>query len=102
MSTERPTGGIPGFIRYPLYPGLEIQHAVQGIARDLLAAGMLRADTAGYRLVLSVHDEALAEERVGHRDLDEFAAVMCMLPAWAGGLPVTGSAWRGPRYHKHD
>jgi DNA polymerase len=102
MSTERPKGGMPGFIRYPLYPGLEIQHAVQATARDLLAAGMLRVDQAGYRLVLSVHDEALAEERTGARDIDEFVTLMCALPGWARGLPVVGDAWRGPRYHKHD
>ena len=39
------------------YAGMWTENIVSGIARDLLAAAMLRVEAAGYPIVLHVHDE---------------------------------------------
>ena len=87
------------FTRYPLYPGLGIQHATQATARDLLANGMMNADR-DFPIVLTVHDELLAEVEPGAPPLSEFLETICKLPPWASGLPLVADGWAGPRYHK--
>jgi DNA polymerase len=88
------------FVRYALYPGLTVQHAVQATARDLMAAGMLRAEAHGYPIVLTVHDEVLAEMAHGEGDLEEFKRLLCVPQQWTTGLPIAASGWEGPRFRK--
>ena len=83
-----------------LYGGLQCENIVQATARDLLAAGMLRLEAAGYPLVLTVHDEDIAEVADGVGSVDQFAAIMEHLPNWAAGLPVAVKAWEDERYVK--
>ena len=45
------------------YAGPWTENIVSGIARDLLAAAMLRVEAAGYPIVLHVHDELAAKCR---------------------------------------
>jgi DNA polymerase bacteriophage-type len=91
------------FVRYPLYPGLGIQHATQATARDLLGNGMLNAEAEGFPIVLTVHDEAIAEIEVEHvtpESLNAFLSSLCRLPDWGKGIPLIAEGWIGPRYHK--
>jgi DNA polymerase len=85
---------------HALYGGLQCENIVQAVARDILAHGMLKVEAAGYPLVLTVHDENIAEVPNHIGSVDEFAALMESLPTWAQGLPVAVKAWEDKRYVK--
>jgi len=84
--------------RRSLYGGLQTENVVQAIARDVMAEAMLRVEQAGYDVVLTVHDEILAEAESG--TLDDFCDLMRTLPEWADGLQVDVEGWEGERYRK--
>lgn len=77
---------------------LIVHNCVQAISRDILAEAMLRVEHAGYPVILTVHDEIVAERAGG--DLDEFRAIVEERPAWASDFPIVAKAWRGDRYKK--
>ena len=73
----------------------------QAVARDVLASSMPVIENAGYEIVLTVHDEIIAEAP----DRDEFnaghmAALMSDTPAWADGLPLAAAGFDCYRYRK--
>ena len=87
----------------PQRPGHLCRHVDRkhrlGIARDLLAAAMLRVEAAGYPIVLHVHDEIVAEVPSASA-AEEFTCLMTRKPTWALELPIAASAWTGSRYCK--
>jgi len=86
--------------RFALYPGLHVQNAVQAIARDLMANGMLNVEAADYPVILTVHDEALSEVPAGFGSVEEYERLLCAQPAVYNGLPITAAGWRGRSYRK--
>lgn len=86
--------------RFTMSPMILIENPVQAIARDLMAHGLLKAESAGYPPVGTVHDEGVAEVPVGFGSLAEYERLLCDLPPWGAGLPVVASGWRGARYRK--
>jgi DNA polymerase len=82
------------------YGGLWTENIVSGMCRDLLAAAMLRLEAAGYKIVLHVHDECIAEAPEDFGSIEEFTRLMIASPAWALGLPIAAKAWTGPRFSK--
>jgi DNA polymerase bacteriophage-type len=86
--------------RFALYGGLLTENCVQAVARDLMAYGMLQVEDAGFPVVMTVHDEAVADVPEGHGTLAEFERLLCALPDWAAGLPVVASGWEKHRYCK--
>jgi hypothetical protein len=76
------------------------ENVVQAVARDLLAAAMLRLEAAGYPIVLHVHDEAVAEAPENFGGIDDFLRLMTTPPAWAADLPVAAKAWTRACYAK--
>ena len=79
------------------YGGKLCQNATQAVARDLLAAGLLGLDAAGFNPILTVHDEVLCET---DRDPAEAVRIMTRTPPWATGLPIAAKAFTGRRYLK--
>lgn len=86
--------------RSHLYGGLLAENDTQAIARDLLVNGMRKAEAAGYPIIAHVYDEMIAEVPRGSGDLAAFEKLICELPEWAAGLPLTAGGWRGKRYRK--
>ena len=85
------------WIRLQIHGGVLAENVTQGFCRDLLAAGMLRAERAGWKIVLHVHDEAGAEDG---RPLADFERILSQVPSWAQGMPLEAKGWQGERYRK--
>lgn len=78
-----------------------VENLSQSVACDLLSEGLLRLDRAGYKTVLTVHDEAITEAP----DTDEFSfermeRLMATVPAWAEDLPLVAAGFEAYRYRK--
>jgi len=80
------------------YGGALVENITQAIARDVMANGMLNVTKTGYELILTIHDELVAE--ANSLTVDQFVDRMCELPAWAKGLPIAAEGWSGDRYRK--
>lgn len=79
--------------RLKTYGGKLAENITQAASRDVLAANMPAIEAAGYRIVLSVHDENITEAN----DTDEFTpgklvSLMANNPPWSKGTP--GSKFR--------
>jgi DNA polymerase len=82
------------------YGGLWTENVIQAVSRDLLAAAMLRLETAGYHIVLHVHDEIVAEVPIDFGSLEGFQHLITTLPTWADGLPIAAKVRAGARFSK--
>jgi DNA polymerase len=90
------------FERFVLSRVILTENAVQGIAADVMLAGLEQCDRAKFEPVLSVHDELVCEPPP---ELAEEAAVRMgwLLTAplpWSKGLPLAVKIWKGERYMK--
>lgn len=83
-----------------LYGGKIAENIVQAICRDLLCHAMLNLEERGYRVVGSVHDEIICEVPDGFGSIEEMCAIMCELPKWAEGFPISAEGKEGVRYGK--
>lgn len=84
------------------YGGYWTENAVQAIARDLLASAILRVNPPGapvYPIIMTVHDEIVSETEMD-ASLDDFSAMMKVVPKWAEGCPIDVESWEGERYRK--
>ena len=86
--------------RHYTYGGHLTENVVQAMARDLIAGATLRLNAAGYRPLLTVHDEVICEPPEGHGTMEEFLSILTHVPKWAEGLPIAADGWEGQRYRK--
>lgn len=83
------------------YGGRLTENCCQAVARDIMAEAMLRIESAGWELVLSVHDELVAErDTFNGKTHEEFLSLMKVVPAWAQGFPIAVAGYSGSRYKK--
>ena len=54
----------------------------------------------GYRVIASVHDEIVCEMPIGRGSAEEMLEVMCDVPDWAKGFPISAEAKEATRYGK--
>ena len=78
--------------------GTLVENVVQGTARDLLAAAIIRAEARGWRVVFHCHDELIIEAPEDSISEQEVLALLLEAPAWADGLPLGGKVHSGPIY----
>jgi len=88
-------------IRSSTYGGDIFQSAVQGSARDIMALAQLRAEAAGYTPLFTVHDELASEVPEGPlADVKPYEQLLCDLPDWAAGLPLSAEGYLASRFRK--
>lgn len=77
------------------------ENLTQAVARDVLASTMQNIEDAGYKIVLSVHDELITEtpdtDDYNNIELSKF---MATAPKWAEGLPLAAAGFDSYRYKK--
>jgi DNA polymerase bacteriophage-type len=88
------------WVRTSIWGGTLTNHIVQGIARDLMVRAMFAMERAGYRIVLTIHDEILSERKKGLGRLKGYLKLMTELPEWAAGCPIAAEGWINSRYRK--
>lgn len=86
------------WVRQRTYGGKLVENACQAVARDVLAASMAPAEAAGFEIVLTVHDEIVAETTNGTGE--GLARIMAAPPPWADGLPLNAEGETLQRYRK--
>jgi DNA polymerase len=78
--------------------GTLVENVVQGCARDLLAAALLRFEARGLPVVFHCHDEVVIEVPEDTVSEQEVLAILLDSPNWAAGLPLGGKVHSGPLY----
>jgi DNA polymerase len=86
--------------RIRTYGGKLVENVVQAIARDFMADAMLRVESAGYPIVMTVHDEVVAERKLWEGTLAEFEAIVAEVPGWGRGCPINVEGFEARRYKK--
>jgi DNA polymerase len=61
---------------------------------------MLKAEERYGNLIGHTHDELFLEVRRGFNGLEEFEELICDLPAWTAGLPMSAEGFVSKRYRK--
>jgi DNA polymerase len=82
------------------FGGKLTENIVQGISRDLIADAMIALEKENYPVIASVHDEVICELPIGFGTQEEMKSIMCRVPHWATGFPISAEAKEGIRYGK--
>jgi len=95
------TKGPMGWHRFDTYAGRLFENIVQATARDVQALAMVRAEQAGYPVVMHTHDELTTEVP----DRPEYSVaglseVMTQRPEWARDWPIKAAGWEDYLYQK--
>lgn len=77
-----------------------VENIVQAIARDCLAAAMIRLDRQGFKIVMHVHDEVVIEAPEADDCLEEVCRIMGEDLPWAPGLPLPAAGYETYYYLK--
>lgn len=88
--------------RIESHGGKFFENIVQGIAREILKKGMLRADKAGFDLRAHVHDELVALIKRGDNYFTHhfLAELMAKENDWCPDLPLGAEGYVAPFYRK--
>lgn len=85
------------------YGGSLVENITQAVARDCLCDAMRRIYTAGYPILMHIHDEIVSEatDINAANVLDKMNSVMKVAPVWAKDLPLKGDGYIS-KYYKKD
>jgi DNA polymerase bacteriophage-type len=77
------------------------ENVVQAVCRDILAHGMIEADRRGFDIVLTCHDEIVAEvPENGELGVKELIEAMVVVPDWADGFLIDAAGFETDFYRK--
>lgn len=83
------------------YGGKLAENVTQALCRDLLANALVTVESAGWPIILHVHDEIVTEvPNTPEYTVSELERMMCDLPAWAAGFPLAAEGAELMRYAK--
>lgn len=89
------------WVRVHTHGGKLFENLCQAIARDVMAANMPLIEAAGYQIVLTVHDEIIAEAPDSPEySVDKMAALLATPPSWALDMPLAAAGFETYRYRK--
>lgn len=86
-----------------MYGAKLVENVVQALARVVASDGMLRLNRAGFRPIMSSHDDvAVLVKRDGHEQeaVDFCVNAMKQEPTWLPGIPLGAEHEIGERYEK--
>jgi len=86
-----------------LYGGLLTENVIQAMSRDILLNGMFEAEKEGFKIIMTIHDEIVAEVPIDSPlGIDKLLECMRRCPWWAEGMGFTLAAegYEGAYYKK--
>lgn len=83
--------------RVSTWGGKLAENITQATSRDVMAEAMLKLDAAGFKLLLTVHDEVVALDT---GSVSRYKEIMLTPPEWATGLPIDVEIFQSRRYRK--
>ena len=86
-----------------LYGGLLTENVIQAISRDILLNGMFEAEKMGFKIIMTIHDEIVAEVPIDSPlGLKELLACMSKTPWWweGMGLVLAAEGYENAYYRK--
>lgn len=87
--------------RQKTYGGKLAENVTQAVARDILAYGMLAAEKANYKIILTVHDEIVTEvPDTAVFNHDSLSKIITRKADWMAGLPLAAAGYDSYRYKK--
>ena len=87
--------------RISTHGGKLFENLCQAVARDVMAANMPRIEAAGYSIILTVHDEIIAEAPDQPEfNADHLASLLATNPDWAPDMPLAAAGFETYRYRK--
>lgn len=82
------------------YGGKIAENITQASSRDIIADAMPRAEAAGFPIVLTCHDEIMAEVPEAGPGDETLSRILASNPHWAVGLPLAAKGFTSTRYKK--
>lgn len=87
--------------RLSTYGGKLFENINQAAARDVLTHNMPAIEQAGYRIVLSIHDEIITEAPNSPGfNAEHLSSLLAANPPWATDMPLAAAGFESYRYKK--
>lgn len=88
--------------RLHTYGGKLLENICQATGREILYAGMVKAEEEGFVNLISVHDELVTESPIVRKELtaDKLSEIMASDLSWTKGLPLAAAGFESFRYRK--
>lgn len=87
--------------RIKSFGGKFFENVCQAFARDVLAYNMPDIEAAGFEIILTVHDEVVAEvEETREHAHEDLARIMAAPKDWCADMPLAAEGFSAKRYRK--